>query len=63
MPQNDANFGFGRLVKPVKMMDRPAAVADTETIRCRDRRTDPGLGAANRALHPLAFRQMSRDGR
>src|SRR4051812_43391125 len=45
------------------MMDRPVAVADTETVGSRDRRADPGLGAAHRVLEGLALGETGSDGR
>jgi hypothetical protein len=44
-------------VKPVKMMDRPVAVADAELICCRDRGADPGLGVADGSFHIFALRE------
>src|SRR5712671_6352685 len=49
-------------IKSVKMMDRPMAVADAETIGRRDRGADPGLGVAHRGFKLLAFRKTRRDG-
>ena len=51
------------LIQPVKMMDRPMAAADTETIGARNRRTDPGLGMTNRGFQLLAFGKAGGDGR
>jgi hypothetical protein len=49
------------LIKPMKVMDRPMAVADTEAIGRRDRGADPVLGLANRGFHILAPRKTRRD--
>src|SRR6266576_7343112 len=49
-------------IKSVKMMDRPMAVADAETIGRRDRGADPGLGVAHRGFKLLALCKPCRDG-
>src|SRR3982074_420063 len=41
------------LIKAMKMMDRPVAVADVEAIGCRNRSADPDLGITNRGFHGL----------
>jgi len=51
----------GDLVKAVKMMDRPVAMADTEAIGRRDRGADPGLGLANGGFQILAFGKAGGD--
>ena len=50
------------LVKPMKMMDRPMAVADAEAIGGRDRRTDPCLGVAHGGFEILALGEACCDG-
>src|SRR5450631_4379761 len=62
-PGHSTGSAMARLVKPVKMMDRPVAMADTEAIGRRDRGAEPGLGGANRGFHVLAFRETGGDGR
>ena len=49
-------------IKPMKMMDRPMAVADVETIGRRDRRADPCLGVAHRGFEILALGEACCDG-
>src|ERR1700676_4649800 len=49
-------------VKPMKMMDRPVAVADTDPIGRGDRGADPGLGIANRGFQLLAPGKARRNG-
>ena len=50
-------------IQPVKMMDRPIAVADVEPIGGRDRCADPGLGVTDRGFQLLALGKPGRDGR
>ena len=50
------------LIKPVKMMDRPVAMADAEAVGRRDRGADPGLGVAHGGFHVLALCQPGSDG-
>ena len=55
---NDAEFQRAEQqhsIVPVKMMDRPVTMADSESIGSRDRRADPCLGVAHGGLHVLAF--------
>src|SRR6266404_8410848 len=54
--------GAAASVKPVKMMDRAVAVANTKPIGCRDCRADPDLGTADRGFHVFALRQTCGDG-
>ena len=49
-------------VKSVKMMHRPVAVADGETIGGGDGGADPGLGVAHGGFHVLALGEASGDG-
>src|SRR5450631_1630922 len=53
----------GRLVMPVKMMDRPVAMSDTETVGGGNRIADESLGVANRCDEILAPGEASGDGR
>src|ERR1700736_5254523 len=55
-------WGCARSIKPVKMMDRPMAVADVEVGARRDRGADPCLGMTNRGFHLLALGETGRDG-
>src|SRR6476469_5995556 len=57
-----AHWSRDGLVKPMEMMDRSIAVADVETIGCRDRGTDPGLGIADRGFHVVTPGQTGGDG-
>ena len=45
----------------MKMMDRPMAVADAETIGRCDCGADPGLGMANRGFQILALGKARSD--
>ncbi len=46
----------------MKVMDRPIAVADVETIGRRNRGVDPGLGLANRGFHAVTLGKTGGDG-
>ena len=52
----------GNLIKPMEMMDRPMAMADTEPVGGGDSRADPGLGVAYRGFQLLALGEAGGDG-
>jgi hypothetical protein len=52
-----------RLIKLVKMMDRPMSVADRKPVRRRDRGADPGFGVTHGAFHVVTLGEASRDRR
>src|SRR5450631_3607438 len=53
----------GRLIMPVKMMDRPVAASDTETVGGGNRIADESLGVANRCDEFVALGEAGGDGR
>jgi hypothetical protein len=48
-------------IKPMKMMNRSMAMADSEAIGGGDGGADPGLGVTDRGCHVLALGKPGRD--